>query len=121
MSNDDLKRLFGLRVQALRRRCGLTQEALAEAIERSVDTVSNIERGFSSTRIETAQALAEALGVTLPELFEFGHAGADREHRRAVEQIVGMLVDRDDTTIQAVVDVVRIVLRLREHSEGERP
>lgn len=122
MTNDELLQLFGLRVQALRRRRGLTQEDLAEAIERSVDTVSNIERGQTGTRIETALLIAEAVGVTVTELFEFGHdGGGDRERRRAIEQIVGMLADSDDTTLQAVTDMVRIMLRLREYSGGERP
>lgn len=122
MTNDELLQLFGLRVQALRRRRGLTQEGLAEAIERSVDTVSNIERGLSGTRIETALLIAEAVGVTVRELFEFDHdGGGDRERRQAIEQIVGMLADSDDLTLQAVVDMVRIVRGLRKPSEAERP
>jgi transcriptional regulator with XRE-family HTH domain len=43
---------------------------LAAETDLSVDTISNIERGLSSTRIETVGSLAKALGVTLSELFE---------------------------------------------------
>lgn len=118
MNNDDLLKQFGLRVQALRRRRGLTQEGLAEAIERSVDTVSNIERGLSGTRLETALSIAEAVGVTVTELFEFGpDGGGDRERRRAIEQIVGMLAGSDDDTLQAVTDLIRIALKLSTRQE----
>jgi transcriptional regulator with XRE-family HTH domain len=68
---EDLKQSFGKRVQQLRKLQKLTQEQLAEAAGLSVDSVSNIERGFSSTRIENVGALAKALKVSLPELFEF--------------------------------------------------
>ncbi len=122
MTNTELLQLFGLRVQALRRRRGLTQEGLAEAIERSVDTVSNIERGLGGTRLETVLSIADAVGVTAAELFEFGQDPVgDREHRRAIEQIIGMLANSDDHTLQAVIDMVRIILRVRAPSEGERP
>jgi transcriptional regulator with XRE-family HTH domain len=114
MTNDELKRLFGVRVQALRRRRGLTQETLAEAIGRSVDTISNIERGFSSTRIETAQAIAEAVGVTLPELFEFDQAwgSRDREHRRAVEQIVRLTEPLSSEAITRISEAIKAIIAL---------
>jgi len=44
MDAEELKRRFGKRVQGLREAQGLTQEQLAARIQRSVDTVSNIER-----------------------------------------------------------------------------
>ncbi len=115
MTNDELKRLFGMRVQALRRRRGLTQEELAEAIGKSVDTISNIERGFSSTRIETAQAIADMVEVTLAELFEFEkHANnRDRERRKAIEQIIDMLSEQGDDNIQALGEVIQIILKMQ--------
>lgn len=117
MTNDDLKRLFGLRVQTLRRRLDLTQEQLAEVIGKTVETVSNIERGSSSTRLETAAAIADALKVTLPELFEFEGATAlagDRDRRRLIEQMVMLLLNRDTAVIQHVAELVRVAVSLAE-------
>ncbi len=113
MTSRELKRLFGLRVQALRRRRGLTQEELAEAIGKSVDTVSNIERGFSSTRIETALMIADAVGVSLAELFELQERAyeKDRERRNAIERVVDMLDEQDEKSIQAVGDMITIILK----------
>ncbi|MGO4386763.1 helix-turn-helix domain-containing protein [Microvirga sp. 2YAF29] len=67
---DILKQALGLRVQAARRRAKLTQEALAEKIGRTPESISNIERGLQLPTIETLADLARVLSVPLPELFE---------------------------------------------------
>ena len=115
MTHEELKRLFGLRVQALRRRRGLTQEALAEAIGKSVDTISNVERGAGSPRVETALDIANTLGVTLAELFDVEERvnDKDRERRKAVEKIVALVGDQDEATLQALGELLRVALKLR--------
>lgn len=119
MDIQDFKRLFGLRVQAFRRRSNLTQEELAERIGRSVDTVSNLERGASSTRIETAFRIADALGVGILDLFDVGPAEApDRERRQMIEHLVGMVSREDAGTIAAVIAQVEILLKVKG---GKRP
>jgi len=67
---DSLKLALGLRVQAARRRARLTQEALAEKIGRTPESISNIERGLQLPTIETLADLARVLSVPLPELVE---------------------------------------------------
>lgn len=67
-----LNRRVGQRVRALRRLRRLTQEQLAERIERSVDTVSSIERGKVAPGLETLVRLATALEVTVLELLDVG-------------------------------------------------
>jgi transcriptional regulator with XRE-family HTH domain len=54
----------------LRKRAGLSQEALARILDVSGKTVSNWERGMSiaSLTIPQVKTLCEALGVTLDEL-----------------------------------------------------
>jgi transcriptional regulator with XRE-family HTH domain len=51
------------RVRELRRRCGMTQEELAERSGLSLSVVKKIEQG-GSARMETYHQLARALGVT---------------------------------------------------------
>jgi transcriptional regulator with XRE-family HTH domain len=116
MREKNLKRLFGQRIQQLRRLKGLTQEELAEAINRSVDTISNIERGFSSTRIETAAHLAKVLGVTLPELFEFSMASRDnaRTHRREVERLMALLLKCPSGRLPALAKIIEQAVQLSE-------
>ncbi len=59
---DELRRL-GERVREERRSRGLTQEALAEALDLSVAYVSLIERGGRNPPYTTVVAIARALGV----------------------------------------------------------
>jgi transcriptional regulator with XRE-family HTH domain len=59
---EELRRL-GERVREQRRSRGLTQEALAEALDLSVAYVSLIERGGRNPPYTTVVAIARALGV----------------------------------------------------------
>jgi transcriptional regulator with XRE-family HTH domain len=70
MSN--LKIDFGRRVRVLRKRKGMTQEQLAEVADISVDFLSLMERGVNAPSFATLERLADALGVPVKELFEFG-------------------------------------------------
>jgi transcriptional regulator with XRE-family HTH domain len=60
---EDLRRL-GEKVREQRRTRGMTQEALAEALDLSVAYVSLIERGGRNPPYTTVVAIARALGVS---------------------------------------------------------
>lgn len=114
MDSKEMKRFFGLRVQSLRRRKSMTQQQLADDIGKSLDTVSNIERGFSSTRIETASHIADVLGVTLAELFDFGPPVAgDKEKRKAVERLVRLVECESTSTVDTLTRMAELALSLR--------
>lgn len=59
---DELRRL-GERIREHRRSRGMTQEALAEALDLSVAYVSLIERGGRNPPYTTVVAIARALGI----------------------------------------------------------
>ncbi|HEY0835013.1 MAG TPA: helix-turn-helix transcriptional regulator [Azospirillum sp.] len=59
---------FALVLRTLRSDRGLTQEQLAELIDRSVQTVSNMERGETLPTIDTLARIAERLRIPLREL-----------------------------------------------------
>jgi transcriptional regulator with XRE-family HTH domain len=63
-----LKQAVGQNVRTARLVCGLTQEELAERINRSTETVSNIERGKNPPSLETLRDMATALNVSLDGL-----------------------------------------------------
>ncbi len=85
---DELKRRLGLTVQAARRRAGLTQEALAALIERTPESVSNIERGRQLPTIETLVDLGRELAVPLSDFLDGldGVAGGSGLSRERVQQ-----------------------------------
>ncbi|HBE20525.1 MAG TPA: type II site-specific deoxyribonuclease [Cyanobacteria bacterium UBA11149] len=66
--HEEAKKLFGLRLQALRREKGITQEQFAEVIDKSVEHISYIERGERSRSFETILDIAKALEVSVPYL-----------------------------------------------------
>jgi transcriptional regulator with XRE-family HTH domain len=61
---------FGNRVRALRRARGLSQEDLAELCNLDRTYISGIERGVRNVALRNIEALANALGITLADLFE---------------------------------------------------
>ena len=110
----ELKRRFGKHVQGLREAKGLTQEQLADRIGRSVDTVSNIERGVNATRIEVAHQIATELDVRLPDLFDFSDgAGAPARRGSGAGTAVQELLDGcDEATAAKLLDLIRVGLKL---------
>jgi transcriptional regulator with XRE-family HTH domain len=64
---EELRRL-GERIRDQRRHRGLTQEALAEALELSVAYISLIERGGRNPPFTTVVAIAKALGIPAARL-----------------------------------------------------
>ena len=122
MDVSDYQRVFGARVQYLRKQRGLTQEQLAERIERTVDTISNIERGFSSTRLETAFAIARELGCTVSELFDVPELGqSDSERRRLIWGLIELIRPLDRQTIEAIVAQAEILVRVQERATKAEP
>jgi transcriptional regulator with XRE-family HTH domain len=114
MDIDEFKRQFGLRIQSHRRRRHMTQEDLAEGILRSTDTVSNIERGINSTRIETAFRIAEVLDVPLVELFDVASLGPiDHERRHLIGRLLDLITTEDAEFLEAVVAQTEILLRIK--------
>lgn len=68
----DVKRLFGLRLAAIRKERGLSQEALSlqSGIARSY--LGGVERGQRNIALINICLLAEALSVEPSELLKFG-------------------------------------------------
>lgn len=78
MDNAKLKKLLGQRVLELRQQKKLTQQQVADKMGVDIRTYSRIEKGinFPSRYIII---LAEALGVTVSQLFEFEHLDITRD------------------------------------------
>ena len=114
MDSGELKRRFGRTVQGLREAKGLTHEQLADRIGRSVDTVSNIERGVNATRIEVAYQLSVELGVEMPRLFDFADRPAAPKPADTLARatVADLIADCDEATVEHLLDLVRVGLKL---------
>jgi transcriptional regulator with XRE-family HTH domain len=102
---------FGKRIQELRKQKGWSQDRLAEAIGRTRDAVSNMERGVNGTHIKIAYAIAEALGVPLADLFAFGPVQSeDRERRARISKLIALLANCDAATLEKIHALVAVAL-----------
>jgi len=61
---------FGAIVAERRKSLGISQEALAERIGVSQESLSRMERGFIAPRFERLQLFADALGCSIADLFD---------------------------------------------------
>ena len=66
-----LQKKLGQRIAQLRRKQGLTQEALAEALGYSVEFISLVERGVNAPSVAGLEHFAKALKVEVRDLFTF--------------------------------------------------
>ena len=94
----DLKTYIGLQIRHHRKLKGLTQEQLAERVEKAVETISNVERGHTRTGLETLERIALTLDVPLGVFFTgaedaSGLSAQRREKELQIQEIVRSLPD----------------------------
>jgi len=110
-----MKRIIGLRVREARKAAGLTQVALAERLGRTVESISNLERGKSLPSLEGLAAIADALGWRLPDLLSGIEAEApDRERLELESRAMAAIRALDKTRLRIAVKQVEA---LREDGE----
>jgi transcriptional regulator with XRE-family HTH domain len=110
----DLKSHIGIRVRSARRRSGLTQEELAEAVAKAVETISNIERGHTLTGLETLEGIGKVLGTPLIFFFE-GYRPEHRQGSRRRAELQQNLLDQAETLSD---DQMRVAVRLIQALKG---
>lgn len=67
-------------MSALRQAAGLTQEKLAEKSGYSVEFISMVERGVNAPSIEGCGRIANALRVSVKDLFDFEKGNTNGRH-----------------------------------------
>lgn len=66
-----LKKRFGQNVQSIRRQKQLTQTELADLSGLSVGFIRTIEQGVYAPSFDSLEAIAQALNVSVKDLFDF--------------------------------------------------
>lgn len=106
----DLPKRLGNRVRELRVRAGLTQSRLADRVDISHEFMSRLERGIKAPSLETAKKIADALGISVAELFDFGCASAG-EKEELLRGLTSLLATESMPKIKLVVELAKTVVR----------
>ena len=115
MTDKHYAQLLGNRVKSLRKSHKLSQEQLAEKIDKSVDTISSLERGKMYPRFETALQIADALNVELYELFQvYDMSVDDKRKTKIVQQIIDLLKDQPEDILKYILDQTKQIISFKE-------
>lgn len=71
MTQLDIKMRVGLRIKELRNELGYSQETIAYSIEMSRTYFAEVKTGKRNISIENIDRIAQGLGVSLKEFFNF--------------------------------------------------
>jgi transcriptional regulator with XRE-family HTH domain len=103
----ETKERLGLRLKAIRKQKGLTQGELAERIGRSMDAVSNLERGKSLPSFETIELLCQVLEIPLKQLFDFEDVALPRRKSELIEELVTVARELPSADLELALDQIR--------------
>ena len=96
-------KVFGKRIKELRERKKLTQEKLAEKVGLDLQTISRIETGYYFTSFENLEKLADALDVTIADLFNFGHVKPKEELLKEINTELANSSEKDVQRIHKLI------------------
>ena len=101
------KTAVGIRVREHRTALQLTQENVAEKLEMSLRTITDIERGAVGMSIETLLELCTILKASPDALL----VGGAQEDDKEMQWLINALRNSSEETRACVIDIVRAYLR----------
>ena len=97
----------GMRIQEKRKLLGLTQEKLAEKIDKSLRLIADVERGAVGMSMETLFELCNALKVTPNDLL----LPSEDHESDDLNWLVETLGNSSDHVRAAAIDILKAYLR----------
>lgn len=104
-----IDKIFGARLRAVRKHRGISQEKLAELASKSVEAISNLERGLSLPSYEMIVALAGALDITAADFFQT--KGETPERAELVSKLLATVSKLSDRDLGVAVELVSALNR----------
>lgn len=101
------KELLGARIKELRKTRGLSQDRLSEKIKIDPKHLSRIEVGKSYPSFDTAERIANALGVEMKDLFEFMHHAGSKGLSQDIHRL---LQDADEEKLRLILKIIRAIV-----------
>lgn len=109
---------LGKRIKAARERACMTQEALAAAVDYSVDHMSVVERGVKAPKLEKLVAIANALNVGTDELLQDALNTATMLHATEISEKLKALPPEGQRKVMNVLDT--LIAELQQLSQTQR-
>ena len=107
----DVLEKLGTRIRVLRKTRGLTQLQLAVECEISENYISLIEMGQRSPSIPVLNRIAQALGVSLQDLFAFsGNEKTGRYGEEALQELIIFLQDKDPEDVRFAAGIIKQII-----------
>ncbi|WP_432360948.1 helix-turn-helix domain-containing protein [Sporosarcina sp. UB5] len=110
-------RLVGEQLRMIRETKGINQEELAEKAGIARARISEIENGRGNATLATVEKIMDALEITPMEIFNFQNLSNTKDitdKKLLIEIHRSMLMERDLSEIQYVIDNTKTVLRLMD-------
>lgn len=112
---------LGYRIRDLRKLQNISQLDLAYDIGMSMNTISGIELGKISPKIETLKKIADKLSIDIGELFAFSEYNYKNKYtRKQIELISQKLIDCDAEFIDLVSDSIDIMIKVYNKAESKK-
>lgn len=105
---EDIGERLAARLSELRRQAGLTQEKLAERTGIAAPEISKFEGARREPTLATLAKLADAYGLSMRDLFEFGDESAEDDE---LDQIVARLRGQPPEVVRRALAVVDALVR----------
>lgn len=105
----DIKKELGEKIKRVRKMRGITQEQLAEMIDISPRSLSNIEVGGCFVKSETLERIIEALNITTEELFANEHIKSNIELLNEIDNCLNK-IKNDNKTLGKIYKILKCIV-----------
>jgi len=109
MANEinEIRAFLARQVFERRKKAKLSQAALSRLTKLSILRISEIERAVANPTLDTLEALAKALNVSLVDLLDY--EGTLRDTERIREKIAASLDHFDETQLRTIFSLIRVM------------
>ena len=99
-----------MRVRAMRKKKGLTQDQLAEKSSLSIQHIGEIERGQGNPKLDSLEKLSAGLEVPLSDLFKSENDKVGRD--QVIKQILESIEKMPDDKLTAFYNMLNFFLEI---------
>jgi len=103
---EELLKKLGRKIRILREQRNLTQEELSERAQISYKFLGEIERGLKNSSIKILGQIADAMGISLAELFYFPSSDEDPQKETIKNEIFGLIANRDIPNLKKALKIL---------------